>query len=540
MADLDLGLGPGRHGLAPPEGRPATGGMTTPDGSTARDRRPASEWDLAVFVLAGAALVRLAFSALIPLFPDETYYWEWSRRLAAGYFDHPWGIAALVRGGTSFGGLIGISVSPVTVRLLVIAAGFLASLFGAAIARRVGGDRAGLVAAMVFAVMPLAAAGMVLATPDVPLLLGTAAALYAVVRALQSRPRSGASLAWWSAAGVALGLAFSSKYTSIVLPVGVTLAVLTRRDLRDRLAEPGPYVACVAATLVFLPVLVWNAHHGWISFGFQLRHGLGTPKGSPLTRELSLVGGQAGLVTPILLGLLAIAVWRALRRPAGDVHYVLAVVTLTAAATFVVSALRKPAEANWPAPAYISAVPLLALAEWTPVARRWRNWGIGLAAAVSAVVYVQAVVPVLPLPAPRDPIARSAGWGGLAEAVNAADMALAGDGVHVWVAGDTYQDASELAFHLPGRPVTFSLNLSSRSNQYALWPGFPQRAHPGDDLVVVLDEVPYPHHTAVVLTPLFRSAEKGPLVPLRRRDGGVATQRRIWIFRGWSGKWVSP
>ncbi len=512
--------------------------MTAPVAGAGRERRRATEWNLAVFVLAGAALVRLAFSALIPLFPDETYYWAWSRHLAAGYFDHPWGIAALIRGGIWLAGLIGIAPSPAAVRLLVIAAGFLASLFGAGIARRLGGDGAGLVAALVFAAMPLAAAGMVLATPDVPLLFATAAALYAVVRALQSPTRSTASLAWWTAAGIALGLAFSSKYTSILLPVGVTLAVLTRRGLRGRLAEPGPYVACVTAALVFLPVLVWNAHHGWISFGFQLQHGLGTPRGSPLTRELALIGGQAGLATPILLVLLAIAVWRGLRRPAGDVHYMLAVVTLTAVGMFVVSALRKPAEANWPAPAYISAVPLLAVAGWGPSGRRWQAWGIGLAALVSAVVYVQAVMPVLPLPAPRDPIARSAGWRDLADAVAATRRALAGDSVHVWVAGDRYQDASELAFHLPRRPVTFSLNLSSRPNQYELWPGFPQLARPGDDLVVVLDEVPQPHHTAVVLTPLFRSATKGPLVPLRRRDGGVASQRRIWIFRGWTGDWV--
>jgi 4-amino-4-deoxy-L-arabinose transferase-like glycosyltransferase len=507
----------------------------TPD--TAHRRRPVTEWDLAVLVLVGAALVRLAFAALIPLFPDETYYWEWSRHLAAGYFDHPWGIAALIRGGTWLAGLVGIALSPVAVRLLVIAAGFLASLFGAGIAHRLGGHRAGLVAALVFAVMPLAASGMVLATPDVPLLLGTAAGLYCVVRALQSPPHSTPSLGWWLAAGVALGLAFSSKYTSILLPVGVTLAVLTNRRLRGRLGEAGPYVACLTATIVFIPVLVWNAHHGWISFGFQLQHGLGAPKGSPLTRELNLIGGQAGLATPILLVLLAVAVWRVLRRSPSDVHYLLAVVTLTCVGLFVLSALRRPVEANWPALAYIPAVPLLALTDWGAVARRWLRWGIGLAALVSALVYVQAVVPVLPLPASRDPVARSAGWGQLADSVSAARRALTPDRVHVWFAGDKYQDASELAFHLPERPTTFSLNLSSRPNEYDLWPGFPRLAHPGDDLIVVLDEVPQPHHTAVVLAPHFRSMEKGSLVPLRRRDGSVATRRRIWIFRGWKGSW---
>ena len=106
--------------------------------------------------------------------------------------------------------------------------------------------------------MPLAAAGLVLATPDAPLLCATAVGLYAIVRAVESPLHSVSSHVWWLITGLALGAAFSSKYTSILLPVGVTLAVLTRGSLRARLGEAGPYVACVAAVIVFVPVLAWN------------------------------------------------------------------------------------------------------------------------------------------------------------------------------------------------------------------------------------------------------------------------------------------
>ena len=61
-------------------------------------------------VLAAGVLVRLFFAALIPLFPDEAYYWEWSRRLAAGYFDHPPAIPLLIRGGTALFGATAIGV----------------------------------------------------------------------------------------------------------------------------------------------------------------------------------------------------------------------------------------------------------------------------------------------------------------------------------------------------------------------------------------------------------------------------------------------
>ena len=55
---------------------------------------------LAVCIVTVAAVVRGVFATIITLPPDETYYWEWSRHLAGGYFDHPPAIAVLIRLGT--------------------------------------------------------------------------------------------------------------------------------------------------------------------------------------------------------------------------------------------------------------------------------------------------------------------------------------------------------------------------------------------------------------------------------------------------------
>ena len=50
-------------------------------------------------------------------------------------------------------------------------------------------------AAILITVLPLAAAGLILATPDAPLLAATGVGLYCIVRALEHPPRSRASLA---------------------------------------------------------------------------------------------------------------------------------------------------------------------------------------------------------------------------------------------------------------------------------------------------------------------------------------------------------
>lgn len=496
-------------------------------------RRDHESWRAALAIVAAATLVRLIFAALLPLFPDETYYWDWSRRLSGGYFDHPPMIAVLIRAGTELASWFGLDASPFVVRLLPVLAGGAAALGVVAIARRIADGAAARWAAIAFALMPLAATGLVLATPDAPLLAFSAAGLYCVVRALQSPVRSRASLVWWSVAGVALGLAFASKYTAILLPITVTAAILIRPSLRARLAEPGPYLACAIATIVFLPVLHWNATHDWISFRFQIQHGLGAARGSAIKRELDLVGGQLGLVSPILFAAMAAAVWRTIRRPADDVRFALAVVAVGSWAFFVYSALRRPVEANWPAPSYIPGVALLAACAVSDGFRRWLRRGAVLAAVLVGVLYLHSLVPILPLPARRDPIARSAGWELVAQRADAARRAIS---ARSWLGADRYQDVSELAFHAAGRPIVFCACLLGRHNHYELWPTFAERAAVGDALILALDEKPDVHPTAALLAPHFTSVRRGELAPLLR-GGDTVSVRRIWTLEGYRGGW---
>ncbi|MEO8624444.1 MAG: glycosyltransferase family 39 protein, partial [bacterium] len=364
-----------------------------------------------------------------------------------------------------------------------------------------------------------------------PLLATSAAGLYFVVRALQSTSGSRESTAHWITAGVCMGLAFSSKYTSILLPLTLTVAVIARPPLRVRLREPGPYLACIVATLVFLPVLNWNHAHDWISFRFQIQHGLGTPKGSAIKRELDLIGGQLGLVSPILFALAAYAVWRTFRERVDDARFALAVVATGSWVFFAYSAIRRPVEANWPAPSYVPAIALLAAL--FPATHKWLRAGIALAALLVTVVYVHALHPILPLPARRDPVARSAGWNGMAAQVQQARVALVGT---TFVGAERYQEVSELAYQLSDRPIAFCTCISGRHNQYELWPAFSSVAKVNDNLVLALDETPGTPDTAERLTPYFARVSRGALAPLLRGSDTVAV-RRVWVLEGYRGGW---
>ncbi|MDQ6886410.1 MAG: glycosyltransferase family 39 protein [Gemmatimonadota bacterium] len=508
--------------------------MTQPNDPVDDRQRDSGTWRLAVAIAASTLAIHLVLAAVVPLFPDETYYWVWSRHLAPGYFDHPFGIAFLIRIGTLL-----LGDNALGVRLGAVLAGFATVLLVLAMTRRLAGDAGALLASLTMACLPLAAGGLLLATPDAPLLLADAMALYALLRAVSHPPRGAGSLRWWLLAGGALGLCLDSKYTAVLLPLGILAGLLALPTLRSRFAEWGPYLGVLVALLLFAPVILWNAHHDWISFRFQLTHGLGAPHGSALRRELELVGAQAGLASPILFALMIASCVGALRREGDHRRALVSVVALTPFVFFLISALRRPVEANWPAPAILAAVVVLGATgggEWW---RRWRTAGLMLGGALVVVTYIHAVVPILPIAASADPVARSFGFDTLAmrtDDARRAVVAAAPQGGRTWIAANRYQDASELAFHLPDQPEVFSLNLSGRANQYDLWPTFFDRAGAGDQLVLVADDGPDIPRPVEMLTPHFESVHAGALVVLRRGQGEVE-RRRIWVLRGWRCQW---
>jgi 4-amino-4-deoxy-L-arabinose transferase-like glycosyltransferase len=490
----------------------------------------------ALGVVAIAAAIRLALSALVPLVPDEAYYWEWSRHLASGYFDHPPAIAWIVRAGTAIGG-----DTPFGVRFMVIVLGTAGCIMVVALAHRLAGARAALRAAVFMSAVPLAGIGLVLATPDVPLLAFAAAALYTVDLAISgaasavshtatSTRSDQMALAWWAATGLAIGAALLSKYTAVLIPAGVAVGCALSPALRREFLRPGPYVACAIAAAMFAPVVAWNASHAWVSFAFQIRHGLGPPRGSPLSRELELLGVQLALVTPILLPLIATSVVAAIRQPDVARPFVLASVAAFVWTFFAFSAIRHPVSPNWPALAFLPGIILLATHEPGRQAARWERAGVALGAIVILGLSIHALHPWLPLQPRRDPMAQAYGWDELAHGVEADDHRTVPPGVRVWIAADRYQEASELAWNLPQHPSVFSLELASRRNEFDYWPTASDSVRLGDALTVVLDETADDPVPVRRLAPFFAEVSRGALVEMHWGAGRVVARRRIWHF----------
>jgi dolichol-phosphate mannosyltransferase len=228
--------------------------------STASGIVPRMRWHLAAIGLFVYVLVlRMLYMGQVELIPDEMYYWVYSRRLALSYLDHPPLVAWLIGAGTALFGDTTFGLRSPLIPLSLLGA-WLFYLYGATM----GGRTTGLMCVLAVAVMPFFTVSGLLMTPDAPMIVAWVGALYCFKRGLID-DRAAA----FYGLGLAMGLGLIAKYTIALLAPAALLFMLVDRRARRWFFRPQPYIAVLIATLIFLPVLIWNWHNDWASFLFQ-------------------------------------------------------------------------------------------------------------------------------------------------------------------------------------------------------------------------------------------------------------------------------
>ncbi len=444
--------------------------------------RPAIDVDRAILLLiVGTTAVRVVFGATLGLGVDESYMVSAGRVLSPGYYDHPpvswwlaWGAAHLAG-----------SEVPIVVRLPFIAlfalSTWLMVRLGAAIADR----RAGLWAAVLLNLSPVF--GVTTGTwvlPDGPLDCALLGAALCLVRAFQH-----GTLTWWLAAGLCAGLALFSKYSAILTVAGATLFLLSSRKHRPWLSRPGPWLAAVIAALVFSPVLLWNAEHGWVSFAFQGdRAAIGHFR--PLAPFVTLAGEALFVLPWIWLPMMAVFVAAVRRGPSEWRSWLLCCL---AAPPIVVFALISAWSGqrvlfHWAAPGYLMLFPLLgaAVAErlnQPPVRRLLLGTAMFVVVAV-AIVATQVrwgwLHPVIAQASRRDPTIEAIDWTSLRDDLT--ERGVLRPGIIVGV--PNWRDAGKVAYALGPAVTTVCLNRDCR--QFGL--SYPSARFIGNDLLILAPE----------------------------------------------------
>lgn len=318
----------------------------------------AVRWSLtALGILVAAPLLHVFYLGVLPLMPEEGYYWNYAIRPALGYLDHPPMVAWLIGLSESF-----LGHGEASLRIPALACGALVIFYIYRFARNLVDRPAALVAAALAAAIPylFLATGM-MTTPDAPLAAAWAASLYFLHRALVG----GEGRAWYGA-GIALGLGLLSKYTIATLGLGAVAFCLIDSRARRWLLRPEPYVAVLIALLLFAPVIYWNWANDWVSFKFQSGGRFGEETRFSLH---NMLGNMLLVATPLpllVLPLLFVDQWtgredRTSDPPHADGRNRLFVgcVVLIPLAVFAWSALRHLPRLNWTGPIWIATLPLL-------------------------------------------------------------------------------------------------------------------------------------------------------------------------------------
>ncbi len=458
--------------------------------------------------LLGLSVFRMYYLSFGPLdlSPDEAHYWEWSRRLDLSYYSKGPAIAFLIALSTS---LFGDTVFGV--RFLAVVFSLFSSIILYGLGKEMYNERVGAGSAVLFQIIPLFSAFGILLTIDSPFLFFWILSLYLFWKAVNPDEPGGmregslsgsfrsvlstqtSTRLCWFLLGISVGLGLLTKYTMAFFYLCALCFLVFSVHHRKLLRTAGPYGASLISFIVFSPVVLWNAQHDWVT----LRHTAGqahVAEGLRLSVKsfIEFAGSQLGVVTPVLLVLILIALWRAGGKDldtSGSHGKFLFWFSVPVIIFFMVKSIQGKVQANWAMTGYITG--LIAFSEifmnhWERQGTFLRKIiiaGITLSLGLTAVAHYPSK---FHLPLKLDPSARLKGWKDLGKEVSGiySDMRERGE---VFIFSDSYQVSSEVAFYAEGHPVTYCVNLGRRMNQYDLWPDFGYFIHSNGIFVTIGD-----------------------------------------------------
>jgi len=398
-----------------------------------------------VLTILALVALRLVAAAWTPLTFDEAYYWMWSKHLAGGYYDHPPGVAVVIRLGTLIAGDTELGVRLISI-LLALPMSW--AVYRAA-AILFGGHRLASTATILLNVTLMAAVGTMIVTPDAPLLVASSFVLFFLAKVLETGRG-----AWWLAVGAAIGAALLSKYTALFFGPAILIWLAAVPRLRRWLISPWPYLGALVALAVFSPVILWNADHHWVSFIKQIGRARIADFRPAFIGEL--IPTQIAFATPLVWILGAMGLYALLVRNAGALaaRMLINATFWTIVVYFTWHALHARVEANWFAPVYpafaVSAAVAAHLARWEKRPQRvvdfCLRWASPVGILMFALLIVQANTGLLS-GYRRDATVRSVGvgWRELAAGIEAVRLRV---GATCVLAPD-YGTTGWLAFYLP-------------------------------------------------------------------------------------------
>ncbi|HET7001492.1 MAG TPA: glycosyltransferase family 39 protein, partial [Puia sp.] len=186
---------------------------------------PDAGWKSILILCSVIIGIRLIFTGIMGIMPQDAYYYFYARHLDLSYYDHPPMIAYLLR---FFTGIFGKNVWAIKLADTVITGLSVFAFYR--LAKKIVSERKALTAtALLLSTLMISILSLV-STPDVPLILCWILSLNFLYEAIRNKKNI-----YWIWAGIMTGLSFDSKYTGVFIIIGLIGFLLIAKPYRKLL-----------------------------------------------------------------------------------------------------------------------------------------------------------------------------------------------------------------------------------------------------------------------------------------------------------------
>jgi hypothetical protein len=385
-------------------------------------------------LIIGLVLFRLCFVPFMGLMPQDAYYTFYSEHLDWSYYDHPPMVAYLIKVFTIIFGKAAwvIKLTAWTTSLATLYLVYL-------LAKKMYDHSFALRAVAILATTVMMSIVSLVMTPDVPLLLFWMVSVLLFHHAIFQDRRI-----YFVLAGLAMGLAFDSKYTAVFLPAGMFAFLIFSNEKRFLLRTVWPYLSVVAMALMMIPVVYWNYDHDFASFAFQSsnRASVIAEEGWKPSHILGSIAMQSTVLIPTLFIFFFLGLWQFAKRykwKALDNTKALFLLAffLPVFGGFMTLSWFYWVKLNWIMPAYLTGVLFI-----TPLLpKAWERWQIGLSVFLHLLITIQLVTYAVPIKSDDT-------WWGWEELAERVEEVMSEESDAFLFAGDHYKTTAQLDFYL--------------------------------------------------------------------------------------------
>ncbi|MEQ6124835.1 glycosyltransferase family 39 protein [Pseudotenacibaculum sp. MALMAid0570] len=307
----------------------------------------------------GFQLFRLLLLPFMGLMPQDAYYYLYGQNLSLSYFDHPGMIGYFLR---IFSEIFGQSIFVVKFTDFVITSLTIYSFYKLSSIflskHRMWKSMILLVSTICISILSFNS------TPDVPLLLFWTLSILFLYKAIFEQKK------WfWILGGITMGFAFVSKYTAILLPIGLIAFLSFSSRYRKLLISPWLWLSIVLFVGTTFPVWWWNYQNEFASFAFQSTERTGSISKFEIQPKnfFGAIGHQMFLLLPILYCVFIVFSFKHIKKailkfklPSQKTLFLLAFFVPTFVGFFLITPFYW-VKLNWMMPSYISGIIIAAM-----------------------------------------------------------------------------------------------------------------------------------------------------------------------------------